>query len=148
MHQTYQNRRHEAEPEDFFPRTKLQNTDSRDPPRKWTSAYRMQHHEKCHGISHGSRTGRVIWKLPKRNFYEDGPSRDGTPTTTHTNGNGKYSGKQHSKQNDKAKKISSNRHDILLGQRQNPAKSFPHILGRGKEKPGRICHKTPPDMAP
>ena len=26
-------------------------------------------------------------------------------------------------------------------------KTFLHILGRGKEKPVRLCHKTPPDMA-
>ena len=31
------------------------------------------------------------------------------------------------------KKISSNKHEILFGQRQNATKSFPHILGRGKE---------------
>ena len=45
-------------------------------------------------------------------------------------------------------KILSDRHEILLGQSQNLKKSFPHILGRGKEKPGRLFHKTPPDMAP
>ena len=33
------------------------------------------------------------------------------------------------------KKSQSNIHDILLGQRQNAKKSFPHILGKGKEKP-------------
>ena len=32
----------------------------------------------------------------------------------------------------KKKRISSNRHEILLGQRQNPTKPFPHIMGRGK----------------
>ena len=32
------------------------------------------------------------------------------------------------------KKISSNRHEVLLGQGQNTTKQFPHILGRGKEK--------------
>ena len=46
------------------------------------------------------------------------------------------------------KKISSNRHEILLGQIQNPTKPFPHILGRGKEKHGRLCYKTPTDIAP
>ena len=44
--------------------------------------------------------------------------------------------------------VNGTRHATLLGQRQNPKKPFPHILGRGKEKPGRLCHKTPPDMAP
>ena len=42
--------------------------------------------------------------------------------------------------------IQSNRHDILLVMQQNTTKLFPHILGRGKEKPGRLCHKTPPNM--
>ena len=46
------------------------------------------------------------------------------------------------------KQILSNRHDILLGQRQNTTKPFPHILGRGKEKPSGLCHKTPPNMVP
>ena len=27
-------------------------------------------------------------------------------------------------------------------------KLFPYILGRGKEKPGRLFHKTLPNMAP
>ena len=44
-------------------------------------------------------------------------------------------------------KILSNICDILLGYKLNLTKPFPHILGRGKEKPGRLCHKTPPDMA-
>ena len=44
--------------------------------------------------------------------------------------------------------ISSNRHETLLGQRQNPKKPFPHIVGRGKVNPSGLCHKTPPDMAP
>ena len=38
--------------------------------------------------------------------------------------------------------------EILLGQRQNMTKSFPHILGGGKEKYGGLCHKPPPNMAP
>ena len=46
------------------------------------------------------------------------------------------------------KNILSNRHEVLLGQRQNPTKPFPLILGRGREKLGILCHKTPPDMAP
>ena len=44
------------------------------------------------------------------------------------------------------KKININ--DILLGQRQNMTKLFLHIMGRGKEKPGILCHKTPPNMEP
>ena len=35
----------------------------------------------------------------------------------------------------KQEKIQSNRHEILLGQRQNKTKSFTRILGIGKEKP-------------
>ena len=31
---------------------------------------------------------------------------------------------------------------------QNPTKPFPRIMGREKEKPGRLCHKTPPDRVP
>ena len=46
------------------------------------------------------------------------------------------------------KKIFSNRHEILLGQRQNPTKPFPHVMGKRKKIPGRLCHKKPPDMAP
>ena len=46
------------------------------------------------------------------------------------------------------KNILNNRHEILLGQGQNTGKSFPNILGRGKEKPGGLCHKPPPNMAP
>ena len=68
----------------FFPGTKILNTDSRDDPGEWNTACRMYHHEECHGISHGSRTGRVIWKLSESNLYEEGPSRYGPPTTTHT----------------------------------------------------------------
>ena len=132
MNTTYQNRRHEADPKDVFPRNKLQNTDSRDASRKWTSACRRQHYDKCHGISHGSRTGRVILKLSEINLYEYGPSRDGLPTTNHTDGNGQYIGKNNSQRNGKAKNISSNRHEVLLGQRQNPKKPFPHIMGIGK----------------
>ena len=35
----------------------------------------------------------------------------------------------------------------LLGQRQNTTKYFRHIMGRGKEKPGGLFHKTPPNLA-
>ena len=148
MHPTYQNRRHKAEPGIFFPRTKLQKTDSRYAPGKWTSACRMKHNEKCHGIIHRSITGRVIWKLSESNFYEDVPGRYEPPTTTHTGGNGQYSGKQNSQRNGKAKEISSNRHEILFGQIQNKTKLFRHILVKGKRKLGRLRHKTPLDMAP
>ena len=60
MHPTYQNCRHEVEPENIFTRTKLKNTDSRYAPGEWTSAFRMQNHEKCHGISQGSRNGGIF----------------------------------------------------------------------------------------
>ena len=33
----------------------------------------------------------------------------------------------------KQKNVPSNRHEILLGQRQNPTKPFPHILGIEKK---------------
>ena len=79
-------------------------------------------------------------------LYEDGPIRNGLPTTTHTGDNIQYIGKHNSQLNGKSKMC--NRHDILLGQRQNPKKPFTRILGRGKEKPGRLCHQTPPNMAP
>ena len=42
------------------------------------------------------------------------------------------------------KKIQSNRHEILLSQIQNMTKSFPQILGRGKEKPGGLRQKNYP----
>ena len=58
---------HISEPEErsraggyFFISTKIENTNSRDAPGEWNSACKMQHHEKYHGISHGSRTGRLI----------------------------------------------------------------------------------------
>ena len=62
----YSNASYISEPEakqirgDFFPRTKIQHIYSRDTPGECTSACRMQHHEKCYGISHGSRTERAI----------------------------------------------------------------------------------------
>ena len=34
--------------------------------------------------------------------------------------------------------IHSNRHDILLSQKHNESKSFPHILGGSKEKHGGL----------
>ena len=49
--------------------------------------------------------------------------------------------------NGTAKIIQINRDEILLGMRQNTTKSFPRIMGGGKEKPGELCHKTPPNMA-
>ena len=49
---------------------------------------------------------------------------------------------------ERQKKISSNRHDILLGQSKNTKKPFPHILGGGKEKPNGLCHKILPNMEP
>ena len=117
MHTTYQNRRHEVDPEDIFPRTKIQHTNSIDVSRKWTSACRMTHNEKCNVISHGSRTWSVIFKLPERKFYEYSPKRDGPPTTTNNGGNRQYSNKQHIQRNGKAKNVLSNWHEILLGQR-------------------------------
>ena len=63
----------------------------------------MQHHDKCNGISHGSRTGRFFWKLLERNFREDGPGRDGPPTTANTGDNGQYRGKQNIQRNWKIK---------------------------------------------
>ena len=45
-------------------------------------------------------------------------------------------------------KIQSNRHEILLGFEQNTKKLSPHILGRGKEKHGGLCHKKLPTVAP
>ena len=46
------------------------------------------------------------------------------------------------------KNIQSNRHEILLGTQQNTTKQFPRILRRRIKNPGRLCHKTPPDLAP
>ena len=45
-------------------------------------------------------------------------------------------------------KIQSNRHELLLGQIKNTTKSFPHIMGRGKEKNSGLCHKISPILAP
>ena len=44
----------------------------------------------------------------------------------------------------KNKNIQRNRHDILLGQRQNTAKSFPHILGIRKENVANYVKKHHP----
>ena len=54
-----------------------------------------------------------------------------TPTsvaTDNTEANSIFNGTEN-------KKVKSNIHEILLGQRQNTTKSFPHILER-REKPG------------
>ena len=83
--------------------------------------------------------------MSKENIHEDWHSRNRQPTTTKTSGNLTYSGKYNPEWNSTTKKIQSNKHDILLGKR---SKSFPHILGKSKEKPGELCHKTPPNMAP
>ena len=42
------------------------------------------------------------------------------------------------------KTIQSNRYDILLGQRQNTTKPFPHTMGGRKERPSGLFLKTPP----
>ena len=44
--------------------------------------------------------------------------------------------------------IQSKRHEILLGQRRNTTKPFPHILGGRKEKLSRLYHKIPPYLTP
>ena len=81
--------------------------------------------------------------MPESDIHEDGPSRNGPPTTTNTGGNVQCIRKQNIQWNRKARNISSNRHEILLGQIQNPTKPFPHIMVRGKEKHARLCHITP-----
>ena len=40
--------------------------------------------------------------------------------------------------------IQCNKHEILLLQRQDTTKPFPNIMGRGKEKPIRLCPKHHP----
>ena len=106
----------------FFHRPKIQHTDTRNAPRKWTSAFRMQHNEEYNGISHRSRIRRIVLKIPESNIHEDGRSRNEPPTTTNTDDRRQYSGKKHCQRNGKTKNILSNRNDILLGQRQNPKK--------------------------
>ena len=46
------------------------------------------------------------------------------------------------------KNTQSNSNEILLGQRQNTTKPFPHILRRGREKPSGLCHKKPSNLQP
>ena len=65
MHPIYQNQGHKAEPEDIFPWTKIQHTNSRDASGEWTSACRIHRHKKCNGISYGSRTGGLFEKCQK-----------------------------------------------------------------------------------
>ena len=132
MHPTYQNQRHKADPEDFFPRTKIQHTDTSNAPRKRTSEYRIQNNEECNGTSHGSRIGRNAWKYQKATYMRTTLSEMGhqlptTPVATdNTAANSIVEGTS-------KKNILSNRHDILLGQRQNTTKPFPHIMGKGRE---------------
>ena len=134
MHPTYQNRRHEVDPENIFYYDQIPNINLRYSPGYCTSACRMHHHENCHAIIHVCRSGRVIWKLSESNFYEDIISRDGPPKTTLTSGNEQYSCNQNSLHNGKAKKNSSKWHELLLDQIQNPTKPYIYNLGRKKEK--------------
>ena len=46
------------------------------------------------------------------------------------------------------RKDQEQRREIILVQKHNTTKLFPHILGRGKENPSGLCHKTPPNLAP
>ena len=79
----------------------------------------------------------------------DYPIINRQPTTTKTIGNFPNSEKNSSLNGTaQPKKIHSNKHEILLGTRYNTTKLFPHILERGEGKPGGICHKIPPNMAP
>ena len=87
----------------IFLRTKIKHTDTRNTPRKRTSAFIMKYHEKCHCISHGSRIGGIIWRLTESDIHENVPSRNRPPTTTNTGGKGQYSVKQHRKWNGKNK---------------------------------------------
>ena len=79
--------------------------------------------------------------MSESKFREDGTSIDGPPTNTNTADNRQYRNKQHSQKNGKTKKVSSNQHEILLGQRHNSTKPFTHTLGRGKERHAVLCHK-------
>ena len=36
----------------------------------------------------------------------------------------------------------------FIGSETEYDKPFPHIMGRGKKKPGGLCHKTPPHLEP
>ena len=78
------------------------------------------------------------------NFYEDVTSRYEPPTITHAGSNRQYSGKKHSQWNGKAKNISSNRHEILLVQRQSPKKPFHIIWEEGKKNPADYITKHHP----
>ena len=73
-------------------------------------------------------------------------TRNKPPTTKNFSGNRQYIRKQNRQWN--GKKTHINRHDNLLGQKQNKTKLFPHILGRGKGKPGILFHKPPPNLVP
>ena len=108
----------------------------------------MHYHKICHGISYGSRIGKIIWKLPESDIHLKCPSRNGPLTTTNTSGNWRHSSKHHRKCNSKTKWIQSNIHKILFGTWKNMKKWFPHILGRGNEKPDKLRHKTLPNMTP
>ena len=108
----------------------------------------MHYSDKFHGIRHGSRIGRIIWTLIESNIHANFLIINRSLTTPNTGSNIQYSGKHHHKWNGKTKNIQRNWHDILLGQRYNTTKSLPHILWIGKEKPVRLCHKTPPNIAP
>ena len=130
------------------PRTNIQQTNTTNFLGKKASACIINNNEKCHGISHVSRTGRIIWKLPERDIHANCPSRNGTLTTANTGGNRKYWGKQYCRCNSKTKKIQINKHKILLGQRYNNRGSFTHIIGWGKEKPDELFHEKPSNMAP
>ena len=101
MHPTYQNQRHKEYQVDIFPRTKIQHTNTSNAHVKWTSACIMQNNEKCHGISHGSIIGRIIWKLPESYINKNGPIRNMLPTTTNIRGNRQYSDKKHHQRNRK-----------------------------------------------
>ena len=148
MNHTYHNQRHESEQvKNIVSQGQNPIHQYRKLPRKQTVSCRMQHNEKCHGISHGSIIGKIIWKLPESDIHENVPSINGSSTTKSTSGNVQYSGRKNLQWNSKTKNIQINRHEILLGQRQNTTKSFPHILGRGKEnladyvtKHHIICH--------
>ena len=89
----------------FFPRTKIQHTDKINAHLKWTSTCIMQHNREYHGIIHGSRNGRIIWKLLTIDSHENDHIINGISATPNTGGNGQYSGKQYCKCNGKTKNI-------------------------------------------
>ena len=106
----------------FFPRIKIQHTNTINAPGKYTSVFRMQHNEKCHGISQKIIIGRIIQNMTENDIHENIPSRIGPSTDTNNGGNGQCSSKQHSQWNGKTKNTQSNRYEILLGQIQNRTK--------------------------